>query len=621
MKFAFKGNYMCGIVGYIGKKNVKDVLLKGLKRLEYRGYDSSGIALLNSDLFVSKKKGKIIELESELSSLDVDYKKYNAGIAHTRWATHGAPSDLNAHPHVSSTGDIAVVHNGIIENFLNLREKLITKGYIITTDTDSEVIAHLIDYYTNKYDNYLSGVFVALSKIDGTFGVAVLSKKNPNRIIAARKGSPLIIGLGDDEILLASDASAVVEYTRKVIFIDDNELVDIQENTYKTYSLDRNQIYKEISNIDWSIESISKNQYAHYMLKEIFEQPESIKNAFRGRILPGFGKVRLDGLNLTEKDLARIKRIIFIACGTSWHAGLIGKYLIEEYARIPVMVEYASEFRYKKPILYDTDCVITISQSGETADTLAGLREAKQKGIRVLGITNIVGSTIARESDGGIYIHAGPEIGVASTKAFTSQVTVMILLTIYFSRQRDMSREEGNEIIQEIIEIPEYINQILENTEILKEIAEKYHRASNFLFLGRDIQFPVALEGALKLKEISYIHAEGYPAAEMKHGPIALIDENLPVVFIALKDAIYNKVISNMQEVRARGGKIIALASEGDTEIQDFADHVIYIPKVHKIISSIITVIPLQLLAYYIAVLRGCDVDQPRNLAKSVTVE
>ncbi|MFW5808536.1 MAG: glutamine--fructose-6-phosphate transaminase (isomerizing) [Spirochaetota bacterium] len=612
---------MCGIVGYIGKKNAKDVLIKSLKRLEYRGYDSSGVALINSDLFVCKKKGKILELENELDLINADYSKYKAGIAHTRWATHGAPSDINAHPHLSSTGDIAVVHNGIIENYRYLREKLSVKGYRSVTETDSEVIAHLIDYYSDKYADFLTGVFVALSKLEGTFGIAVISKKHPNRLIAARKGSPLIIGVGDDEILIASDASAIVEYTRKVIFVDDSELVDIEESSYNTYDLNQRKIEKEVSNINWSIESIGKNGYDHFMLKEIFEQPESVQNAFRGRLLPEIGNVRLDGLNLSIQDLTRIKRVIFIACGTSWHAGLIGKYLIEEYARLPVEVEYASEFRYRKPILYDTDCVITISQSGETADTLAGLREAKQKGIRVLGMTNIVGSTIARESDGGVYIHAGPEIGVASTKAFTSQVMVMILLTIMFARNQDMTREEGRQLIDHILSLPEIIQEMLDQDDTIVCVAKEYAHVNNFLFLGRDVQFPVALEGALKLKEISYIHAEGYPAAEMKHGPIALIDENMPVVFIALKDSIYNKVVSNMQEVRARGGRIIALASCGDTDIHNYADHVIYIPCVHKIVSPIATIIPLQLLAYYIALIRGCDVDQPRNLAKSVTVE
>ncbi|MFW6365393.1 MAG: glutamine--fructose-6-phosphate transaminase (isomerizing) [Spirochaetota bacterium] len=612
---------MCGIVGYIGKKNAKDVLIKSLKRLEYRGYDSSGVALINSDLFVCKKKGKILELENELDLINADYSKYKAGIAHTRWATHGAPSDINAHPHLSSTGDIAVVHNGIIENYRYLREKLSVKGYRSVTETDSEVIAHLIDYYSDKYADFLTGVFVALSKLEGTFGIAVISKKHPNRLIAARKGSPLIIGVGDDEILIASDASAIVEYTRKVIFVDDSELVDIEESSYNNYDLNQRKIEKEVSNINWSIESIGKNGYDHFMLKEIFEQPESVQNAFRGRLLPEIGNVRLDGLNLSIQDLTRIKRVIFIACGTSWHAGLIGKYLIEEYARLPVEVEYASEFRYRKPILYDTDCVITISQSGETADTLAGLREAKQKGIRVLGMTNIVGSTIARESDGGVYIHAGPEIGVASTKAFTSQVMVMILLTIMFARNQDMTREEGRQLIDHILSLPEIIQEMLDQDDTIVCVAKEYAHVNNFLFLGRDVQFPVALEGALKLKEISYIHAEGYPAAEMKHGPIALIDENMPVVFSALKDSIYNKVVSNMQEVRARGGRIIALASCGDTDIHNYADHVIYIPCVHKIVSPIATIIPLQLLAYYIALIRGCDVDQPRNLAKSVTVE
>lgn len=612
---------MCGIVGYIGKKDAKTTLLRGLKRLEYRGYDSSGIALLNSNLFVCKKKGKIRELENELNSLHKDFSPYHTGIAHTRWATHGEPSDINAHPHVSSSGDIAVVHNGIIENYQYLKEKMISKGYTYSSTTDSEVIAHLIDYYAKKYNDFLTGVFVALEKIEGTYGLAIISKQYEDRLIAARKGSPLIIGVGDDEIIVASDASAIVEHTKKVIYFEDDEVVDIHQGEYFTYDIKQRLIDKEIQELAYDIEHIGKNGYDHFMLKEIYEQTESIQNAYRGRLLRDEGNVRLDGLNLTHQDLSEIKRIIFIACGTSWHAGLIGEYLIEEYARIPVEVEYASEFRYRKPVLFESDLVIVISQSGETADTLAAMREAQAKGARVRAFTNMVGSTIARESDGGVYIHAGPEIGVASTKAFTSQVMVTILITIMLARRKDMTLEEGQRVIDDILQLPSLMEEMLKAAPLIMEIAEKFKDANNFLYLGRGIQYPVALEGALKLKEISYIHAEGYPAAEMKHGPIALIDENMPVVCIALKDSIYQKVISNIQEVKTRGGKIIALATCGDEQIKEHADYVIHVPCCSHILSSLLTVLPLQLLSYYIAVLRGCDVDQPRNLAKSVTVE
>ncbi len=609
---------MCGIIGYIGEKSSSEIIINGLKRLEYRGYDSAGIALIDGNIFVDKKKGKISDLEDIL-----DYDKltnYYTGIGHTRWATHGAPSDINSHPHTDCSGEIALVHNGIIENFSALKEILIKHGHDIKSDTDTEIIVHLIeDFY--KDHSLLDSVRLALSKLEGAYGIAVISKNEPDKIIAARKGSPLILGIGDNEMILASDASAIVEHTRKVVYIEDDELLEVKKDGYKTYDLNRNQIDKKINDIDWEIEAIEKHGFEHFMLKEIFEQPETIENAFRGRILIDSGKVRLDGLQLSKDELNQIKRIVFIACGTSWHAALLGEYLIEEYARIPVEVEYASEFRYRKPILGEGDLVIVISQSGETADTLAALREAKARGVKVLGITNIVGSTIARESDGGIYIHAGPEIGVASTKAFTSQITVLILLTLLFSRKKDMTADEGRIYLEELNRIPQHVNQILNNSKKISKIAKIYKDNKNFLYLGRGIQFPVALEGALKLKEISYIHAEGYPAAEMKHGPIALIDENMPVVFIAPNDEVYSKVLSNIQEVKARNGKIIAIATEGDEEIQKFADHVIYIPHVRKMFSPLLTVIPLQILAYQIAVMRGEDVDQPRNLAKSVTVE
>ncbi|MCP4138357.1 MAG: glutamine--fructose-6-phosphate transaminase (isomerizing) [bacterium] len=610
---------MCGIIGYIGQKNVSEVLLQGLKRQEYRGYDSAGIALINdgSDLFVKKSIGKLAELSSQ-----IDYNKlaeYKLGIGHTRWATHGPPSELNAHPHVDCSGDIALVHNGIIENYADLREALRKEGHVIKSDTDTEVVVHLIEHY-HKEEPLIDSVIRALYRVEGAYGIVVVSKKEPERIVAARKGSPLIIGVGENEMLVASDVSAIVDHTRNVVYLEDNELVDIKANQYRTYDLEKNKIEKKVTSIDWDIEAIEKHGFDHFMLKEIYEQVETIPNAYRGRILPETGNIMLSGLEITKENISEIERIIFIACGTSWHAGLIGEYLIEEYARIPVEVEYASEFRYRKPILKKGDVVITISQSGETADTLAALREAKARGVRVLGITNVVGSAIARESDGGVYTHAGPEVGVASTKAFTSQITVLILLTILLARHKDMTAEEGAVILEDLVKIPEYLQQILDNKEIEK-IAKKYKDNRNFLYLGRGLHFPVALEGALKLKEISYIHAEGYPAAEMKHGPIALIDEEMPVVFIALKDEIYKKVISSMEEVRARQGRIIVIASEGDEDIKNYADHVIYVPRVNKLLSALLTVIPLQLLSYYIAVQRGCDVDQPRNLAKSVTVE
>ena len=612
---------MCGIVGYIGKKDASEIIMNGLKRLEYRGYDSAGIALVGDDIFIHKKNGKISILEKSLAAIDDhDIHNYHTGIGHTRWATHGVPSDRNAHPHTDCGNEIAVVHNGIIENFAVLKKMLIEKGHTILSDTDTEVIAHLIEYYY-RTNSLLDAVMKAIAKLEGTYGLCIVSKREPGRIIAARNGSPLILGTGDNEMIIASDASAIIEHTSKVIYLEDREILDVTIDSFRTYDLDLKDIKKTVEDIDWDIKSIEKAGFDHFMLKEIFEQPETIRNAFRGRAVKDPAAIRLDGLRLNEDELNGIRRVILIACGTSWHAGLIGEYLIEEYARIPVEVEYASEFRYRKPILHQGDLVIVISQSGETADTLAALREAHSKGIKVLAITNVVGSTIARESDGGIYIHAGPEIGVASTKAFTSQVTVLIQLTLMLAHRKDMNAEELRVCIDQLHQMPELAEKVLQLNDYIRTVAETFKEKRNFLYLGRGINFPVALEGALKLKEISYIHAEGYPAAEMKHGPIALIDEEMPVVFIAPKDIIYEKVISNMEEVRARGGKIIAIASEGDTDIRRYSDHIIYVPVVKKIFSPVLTVIPLQLLAYHIAVMRGCDVDQPRNLAKSVTVE
>ena len=609
---------MCGIIGYIGRRGAAEIVVRGLKRLEYRGYDSAGIALVDGGLFCLKKQGRIADLEDALDYAPLE--RYRTGIGHTRWATHGAPSDRNAHPHLCCAGKIALVHNGIIENYASIKKTLLDKGHTILSETDTEVAVHLIEYYYAN-NTLIDAVMKALSKIEGTFGIAVVSSDEPDRIIAARRGSPLILGIGDDEMILASDASAIVEHTRRVIYLEDNEMLEITGSEYRGYDLEKNRKSKTVEAIDWDLALIEKQGYDHFMLKEIFEQPETILNAFRGRTLPDSGAARLDGLRLSDEELNSIERIIFIACGTSWHAGLVGEYLIEQYARIPVEVEYASEFRYRRPILRKGDLVIVISQSGETADTLAALREAKARGVRVLGITNVVGSTIARESDGGVYIHAGPEIGVASTKAFTSQITVLILITLLLSRRRDMTAEKGRGIIEDLVRIPEYVRSILDADERVREIASIYRKSRNFLYLGRGIHFPVALEGALKLKEISYVHAEGYPAAEMKHGPIALIDENMPVVFIAPRDEVYDKIVSNMQEVKARNGHIIAIANEGDEEIRSLAEHVIYVPPTKKIVSPLLTVVPLQLLAYHIAVLRGCDVDRPRNLAKSVTVE
>ena len=610
---------MCGIVGYVGHKKAVNVIINSLKRLEYRGYDSSGIAICQGDsLYVEKRSGKISVLES---AIDYDLVgNCTVGMGHTRWATHGEPTDVNSHPHTDCTGDIALIHNGIIENYKELKTVLQGKGHVFKSETDTEVIVHFVEHY-HKELPLTDAVVKALKHVEGAYGIVVMSKKEPGLLVAARKGSPLVLGIGDNEMILASDVSAIIEHTREVVYFEDGEIVEIRADSYRTYDLNKNGIHKDVESVDWDIEAINKQGFDHFMLKEIFEQPETVHNAFRGRILLDDANVRLDGLRLKDEELDGIERIIFIACGTSWHAGLVAEYLIEEYARIPVEVEYASEFRYRKPVLKKGDLVITISQSGETADTLAALREAKAKGIKVLGITNVVGSTIARESDGGVYIHAGPEIGVASTKAFTSQITVIILLTILLARRRDMSFTESSAILNDLVKLPGAIETVLKSSEKIREIAQVYCKSSNFLYLGRGVNFPVALEGALKLKEISYIHAEGYPAAEMKHGPIALIDEDMPVVIIAPKDEIYSKIVSNMEEVRARKGKIIAIATEGDKDIINYAYHVIYIPEIHRVLMPLLAVIPLQLLSYHVAVLRGCDVDQPRNLAKSVTVE
>ncbi|MEM7183491.1 MAG: glutamine--fructose-6-phosphate transaminase (isomerizing) [Spirochaetota bacterium] len=608
---------MCGIVGYIGDKDVTTLLLEGLKRLEYRGYDSAGVAVLkNNSLLISKEEGKIARLEKNIPET---MQKARMGIAHTRWATHGEPSQKNAHPHLDTSRKIAVVHNGIIENFSHLKKKLQGEGFTFSSDTDSEVLPNLISKY---YDGNLEkAVQKALLDIEGTYGILVICEDEPDTIVTARNGSPVVLGIGETDMFIASDTSAIVAYTRNVIYLEDHEMAVVKADHYKTMHISARETTKEIHEIDWDIGKIEKNGYEHFMLKEIFEQPETIENAFRGRILLEEGISKLGGFQLSVEGLHNIKRILIIACGTSYYSGLVGEYIVEDIAGIPVEVEYASEFRYRNPIIEDSTMVLVISQSGETADTLAALREARRKGAKVYGITNVVGSTIARETDGGIYIHAGPEIGVASTKAFTSQVVALILITLAIGRRHHLSQEKAQEIIKELKGLPQKIQSVLNQSDKIQKLAEKFYDYNHALYLGRGYNYPVALEGALKLKEISYIHAEGYPAAEMKHGPIALIDENMPVIVIATASNILEKVISNIQEVKARKGQVIAIATEGNESLAEYCDEVIYVPKVLEVVSPIVNVIPLQLFAYYIAVLRGCSVDQPRNLAKSVTVE
>ncbi|WP_431736659.1 glutamine--fructose-6-phosphate transaminase (isomerizing) [Cellulosispirillum alkaliphilum] len=608
---------MCGIVGYIGNREAYPILIEGLSALEYRGYDSAGIALVDCGMVnVHKDKGKVDNLRTLTSDCP---KPGFTGIAHTRWATHGAPSTINSHPHTDCQNRIAMVHNGIIENYSYLKDKLIKEGVEFVSETDSEVLAQLIGKYYSG--DLVRAVRRALSEVEGTFGIAVVACDNPGVLVGARRGSPLVVGVGEEELLLASDASAIVRHTKKVIYLKDNNLIELKNGEYNTTTLDNKKIKPEIHRLEWDADALAKGGFEHFMLKEIFEQPETIKNAMRGRILADDGIARLDGLNLVFQELREINRIIFVACGTSWHAALVGEYMIEELTGIPVEVEYASEFRYRNPIIDSHTLVFVISQSGETADTLAALREAAHKGATVLGICNSVGSTIARETQGGVYLHAGPEIGVASTKAFTSQLTILSLLTLLLGRMRRISHSEGMTIARALQNIPKQVAKILKQNDHIRQIADIYANHNNFLYLGRSYNFPVALEGALKLKEISYVHAEGYPAAEMKHGPIALIDKDMPSVVLALKDSVYDKVISNIQEINARGGKVIAIASEGDKEIEKFVHHVIYIPKTLAMLSPLLSVIPLQLLAYHIAAFRGCEIDQPRNLAKSVTVE
>ncbi|MDB4949324.1 MAG: glucosamine/fructose-6-phosphate aminotransferase, isomerizing [Gemmatimonadetes bacterium] len=618
---------MCGIVGYIGEKQVAPLLIQGLKRLEYRGYDSAGLAIAkNGTILIRKEAGKIAELEKLLVD---EPAEGTYGIGHTRWATHGPPTTRNAHPHVSEKGDFALVHNGIIENAGALRRLLTERGHVFASETDTEVLVHLIEeIFNGTADGPRAGkleraVETALSQVEGTYGIAVVSTLDPGKIVVARLGSPLLIGVGEDgETFVASDAAAVIAHTRNVIYLNDGDMATITQDGYTVHRPAQGPVHREISHVDWDLSEVERGGYAHFMLKEIMEQPSTLQETMRGRLLEDEGLVKLGGLTGMDEELRAVQRVLILGCGTSWHSGLIGEYMLEDIARIPTSVEYASEFRYRRPVVEPNTLAIAISQSGETADTLWAMREAKQMGATTLGVVNAVGSTIARETDAGVYLHAGPEIGVASTKAFTSQVEVLAMITVHLGRLRGtLTASRGREIVRALQQLPEQVERILEMEPALRELAEEYKDRSNFLYLGRGYNFPAALEGALKLKEISYIHAEGYPAAEMKHGPIALIDENMPVVVIAPRDGVYDKVRSNIDEVKARGGRIIGVLSEGDEELMKVVDHVISIPRTHDALTPILASVPLQLLAYHIAVLRGCNVDQPRNLAKSVTVE
>jgi glucosamine--fructose-6-phosphate aminotransferase (isomerizing) len=608
---------MCGIIGYIGSRGATPLLLEGLKRMEYRGYDSAGVAVMNgSGVETRKAAGKISELERALATSPV---AGDMGIGHTRWATHGVPNECNAHPHIDCKGNIAVVHNGIIENSGTLKKELIAHGHTFVSETDTEVIAHLIE---EAFDGNLEdAVIEALWQIEGTYGIAVVSSKDRNKIVAARKGSPLLIGLGDGEYYVASDVSAILAQTREVVYLDDGDVAVLTRDGYTVLNQRAQKLERRVSKIDWDLDQIERGGFDHFMLKEIFEQPATVENTMRGRLLRDEGTSKLGGLNMTDEELLKFDNILITACGTSWHSALIGEHMLESLARIPVEVEYASELRYRNPIVTDKTLCIVISQSGETADTLAAMREAKARGARTYGIVNVVGSTIARESDGGIYVHAGPEIGVASTKAFTSQVMALLLFTLKLARLRNLSMVDGREIIEEMLALPAKIQSILDRAGEVEIIAEEFKNAQNFLYLGRGYSFPTALEGALKLKEISYIHAEGYPAAEMKHGPIALIDENMPVLFITPHDSVFDKVVSNVQEVKARGGRVIAITTRDEEVLHGKLDYEFRIPETKDMLTPVLASVPLQLLAYYIAVKRGANVDQPRNLAKSVTVE
>ena len=611
---------MCGIVGYIGKREAYPIIVKGLQRLEYRGYDSAGVALLNGDLNIYKKKGKVADLHDHAKDKSLSS---NVGIGHTRWATHGEPNDVNAHPHTSMSGNLAMIHNGIIENYAALKTELLKKGYEFKSDTDSEVFINFIeDIYTTTSVDLADAVRLALTKVVGAYAIAIISKDDPSLMIAARKGSPLVVGIGKDDFFLASDATPIIEYTNEVVYLDDQEIAIIKDNTLTIKNIQDVELKPYVQTVDMELEAIEKGGYDHFMLKEIFEQPKSIGDCLRGRLKANEGKLMLGGINDYVNKIMNADRILIVACGTSWHAGLVAEYIFEEFCRMPVEVEYASEFRYRNPVVSEKDVVIAISQSGETADTLAAIDLAKSRGATILGVCNVVGSSIARATHAGSYTHAGPEIGVASTKAFTAQISVLTMMALMIAQKKGtLSESDFHKILVELESIPEKVAKALDLNAQIEYISEIYQGASNFLYLGRGYNFPVALEGALKLKEISYIHAEGYPAAEMKHGPIALIDENMPVVFIATKDSSYEKIVSNIQEVKARKGKVIAIVTEGDTEIPKMADHVIEVPHTHEALMPLIAVVPQQLLSYHIAVMRGCNVDQPRNLAKSVTVE
>src|SRR5881397_2906338 len=608
---------MCGIVGYVGPKNAVPGLLDGLTRLEYRGYDSAGVAVLNGHgLETRKLAGRVQGLRDLLGRSPV---QGSCGIGHTRWATHGAPNDCNAHPHLDCDGALALVHNGIIENADVLRARLIQEGHRFATETDTETLAHLIE--DSPGATLEARVIAALGHVEGTYGVAVIAESEPGKIVVARRGSPVLLGVGDGEFLVASDASAVLAHTRSVVYLNDGDVAVVTLSGYRVLDSHAQEQDRAVDDIEWDLDAIALGGYPHFMLKEICEQAETVRSTLRGRLLAGEGTARLNGLNLTPAQCSRIRRIVIVACGTSWHAGLVGRHILEELSEIPVSVEYASEYRYRRELRIPGTLTIAISQSGETADTLEALRAAKAAGSTVIGLVNVVGSTIAREADGGIYLHAGPEIGVASTKAFTAQVVALLLLGLYLGRRRGLSVEEGRELVARLMRLPELVERALAVEPQVKALAERYAGAPNALYLGRGVNFPVALEGALKLKEISYIHAEGYPAAEMKHGPIALIDENMPVVCVAPQDRVYAKVVSTIQEVKARGGRLIAITSEGNGDLRHLVDHQIAVPASPSLITPVLTVIPLQLLAYHIAVLRGCDVDRPRHLAKSVTVE
>ena len=613
---------MCGIVGYVGSKEAYPIIIKGLKRLEYRGYDSSGISLGNKNgISLLKQKGKVADLEAYAADKD---KSGSIGIGHTRWATHGVPNQLNAHPHMSGDGKLSLIHNGIIENYDSIKKALQAKGHVFKSDTDTEVLIHLIeDIKNHEKVNLFEAVRIALSEVIGAYAIIVMQEGVQNEFIAARKGSPLVIGVGRDEYYIASDATPIIEYTNEVVYLEDGEIARVNcEEALEIKTIENESKTPYIHELELSLDTIEKDGFQHFMLKEIYEQPKSILDTMRGRIDPGSKEIKLGGILEYEQKIMNADRIIIVACGTSWHAGLIGEYLFEDLARIPVEVEYASEFRYRNPIIRETDVVLAISQSGETADTLAALELAKEKGATILGICNVVGSSIPRLTHAGSYTHAGPEIGVASTKAFTTQVVVLILMALRIAKQKGtLSNTDYHQLITELELIPEKVERVLKKNDQIKEIAKAFKDATNFLYLGRGYNFPVALEGALKLKEISYIHAEGYPAAEMKHGPIALIDDEMPIVVIATKKGNYDKVVSNIQEVKARGGRLIAIVTEGDKTVKELADYCIEIPDCFEELSPLLTNIPLQLLSYHIALMRGCNVDQPRNLAKSVTVE